>query len=86
MRKRYRYYETLNKPTHTSGKLISWVQRKCTICKKYLSKDQVLFCSKCKKEDYKEKIFIKRQVEQYDISSLNISLNRKLRDNLRGNM
>jgi hypothetical protein len=53
-------YRTFNR----SGDVVTWIQRRCKICQRFLGKKEIKFCDRCRpKEDLK--VRVKRMINRY---------------------
>jgi rRNA maturation endonuclease Nob1 len=43
--------------TYSSGKLKTWIQRRCDKCQRFLTKEEKKFCSRCAPKEYIRKVF-----------------------------
>ena|SRR5271157_2197080 len=70
--------------------LLSWSDRRCPICQRFLAKIDKIYCRLCRKKAYYEKDQLERNVPvaYYGMETIrdliDVPLPRYLRDNLRG--
>lgn len=51
-----RSYRRMKKNGQMKLELVAWVQRRCVICQRFLSKQQLKFCKKCSQRDKSSRV------------------------------